>query len=126
MRILSFKLPYQHVAPLYSKLNVLKVKDHVFLNNCLFVYDCLNNKVPQVFLDYCNTTLQQHQHNTRGVNRQTIILPQVNTKCYGRESFIFQSSLNWYSLSTNLGINTQTLSRTQLLLKTKLWLLNQY
>ena len=33
-----------HVSPSYKKLEILKLKDHVTLLNCLFVHDFFNNK----------------------------------------------------------------------------------
>ena len=38
-----------HTDPIFKKLRILKIKDHITLQNCLLVYDFINNKLPKSF-----------------------------------------------------------------------------
>ena len=49
VRIITFADFNAHTDPLLKKINILKIKDHVTLQNCLLVYDYINNKLPKSF-----------------------------------------------------------------------------
>ncbi len=52
MRIISFEDLHANANPLYKMHNVLKLKDLVALQNCRFVHDFLNKKLPICFNTY--------------------------------------------------------------------------
>ena len=49
LRIITFSDFRADSNPLYADLNILKVADHITLQNCLFVHDALNKVSPICF-----------------------------------------------------------------------------
>ena len=49
VRIITFAEFNAHTDPIFKKLRILKIKDHITLQNCLLVYDFINNKLPKSF-----------------------------------------------------------------------------
>ena len=64
MRIISFSEFHAPPDPLFKLNRVLKIQDLVSLQNCLFVHDFLNGKLPTCFNDYF--TLVTDVHELRG------------------------------------------------------------
>ena len=51
VRIINFSDFKAHSEPLFKKLEILKFKDNIILQNCLFVYDYLKENLPNSFTD---------------------------------------------------------------------------
>ena len=51
VRIINFSDFKAHSEPLFKKLNILKFKGNIILQNCLFVYDYLKGNLPNSFID---------------------------------------------------------------------------
>ena len=66
LRILNFKGPLEHSSPLYKNSKILKLTDLIKLNNILFVYDQINNNLPNAFENDFQLKRQQHNNFTRG------------------------------------------------------------
>ena len=50
--MLNFEGPLEHSNPLYRSSKILKLIDLIKLNNILFVYDQINNDLPNTFENY--------------------------------------------------------------------------
>ena len=65
MRIISFADFHANADPLYKMINVLKLNDPITLQNCLFVQDFLNKKLPICFNSYFQLLSDIHCINTK-------------------------------------------------------------
>ena len=101
LRILNSKGPLEHSNPLYKNSKILKLIDFINLNNILFVYDQINNNLPNVFENYFQLKRQQHNQFTRG---NTLNVPQVNTSLYGSNSITLSAIRDWNALHGQSGL----------------------
>ena len=81
VRIMCFKSPRANSSILYTKLKILRYFDYVEILNCLFVYDCIKNLLPNIFKGTMNYV--SHHYNTRAVSNKHLELPRVKTTKYG-------------------------------------------
>ena len=72
--------------PLFKKLKILKIKDHITLQNCLLVYDYINNKLPKSFNNTFMKLKDVHTISTRNANADNLHIPYSNTTRYGLNS----------------------------------------
>lgn len=56
---MNFKSFKDHSEPLYKQMKILKLKDLVTFNNCIFAYDQLSQNLPNVFTEYFKPTGRQ-------------------------------------------------------------------
>ena len=101
LQILNFKEPLEQSSPLYKNSKILKLIDIIKLNNILFVYDQINNNLPNAFENYFQLKRQQHNHFTRG---NTLNVPQVNTSLYGSNSITLSAIRDWNGLQGQSGL----------------------
>ena len=73
IRIISFKDRTEATNPLIKKLKVMKMKDILTYNICLFVHDQINKKLSNTFVKYFIIASNQHSYNTKGNKYKTII-----------------------------------------------------
>ena len=73
IRIIGFKDRTEATNPLIKKLKVMKMKDILTYNICLFVHDQINKKLPNTFAKYFIIASNQHSYNTKGNKNKTII-----------------------------------------------------
>ena len=73
--ILNFKWKNDPVNPLFKNSKIMKIKDILAFNNCLFVYDQINEDMPSNFDDFFVTSENQHPYkkNKRWKKIQNII-----------------------------------------------------
>ena len=64
-RIISFKDRTETSDPLYANHKILKLQNMITLNNFLFIYYQLCDKLPNAFSNYFKLLKDQHKHNTR-------------------------------------------------------------
>ena len=69
--------------PLYADLNILKLADHITLQNCLFVHDALNRISPICFHEYFSLTKTIHSLNTKKSDLGCIFVTSSGTVTYG-------------------------------------------
>ena len=67
LRIITFSDFRADSNPLYADLNILKIADHITLQNCLFVHDALNKVSPICFHDYFSLTKTIHSLSTKSI-----------------------------------------------------------
>ena len=51
IRYMTFKPKRTSVTPLFKQSEILKLKDFIIQQNCLFAYDCINRNIPTPLLD---------------------------------------------------------------------------
>ena len=49
IRIMSFKWRNDPTNPLFKKLKIMKLKDILLYNNCIFAHDQINENLPENF-----------------------------------------------------------------------------
>ena len=126
LRILNFKGLLEYSSPLYKSSKILKLIDLIKLNNILFVYDQINNNLPNAFENYFQLKRQQHNHFTRG---KILNVPQVNTSLYGSNSITLSAIRDWYALHGQPGLEliiSPSISRGKVTSIIKNWFLDNY
>ena len=105
--IITFAEFNAHTDPIFKKLRILKIKDHITLQNCLLVYDFINNKLPKSFNNAFVKVKDVHTITTRNANVGNLFIPYSNTTRYGLNSIYRKSIVAWNyftkQLKENLG-----------------------
>ena len=80
---------------LYSK--IIKIADKVKIENCLFINECTNNKLPSIFTNM-STLSPSHNYQTLFASKVNLQIPSVQTT-YEKKCFCLYSykNLEWYS-----------------------------
>ena len=87
--------PYQHMAPIYKDLKLLKFRDIVTLKNLIFVHDYFNNNLPESFAVFFTRVGDVHPHNTRNAAQGHLYVPATDSVRYGRKSLKIKSIHSW-------------------------------
>ena len=74
---MSFKGRNEPANPLFKTLEIMKLKDILLYNNCIFAHNQINEDFPENFKDFFQTEANQHNYNTRGTTNKTIIKLQL-------------------------------------------------
>ena len=86
IRIINFKRKGEQVNPLFKMTKIMKMKDVLTFNNCLFVYDQIAEGLPSSFNNFFTTAENQHLYNTRGRSNNSIIKTISKSTTYGLNS----------------------------------------
>ena len=80
------------------------------LNNCLFVFNHLQNLLPIIFENYFSLTSEQHQYHPRGTR---LNIPTNKTIKYGSNSITIIAIKQWNKIkkSLKLDVNRPDLTR---------------
>ena len=111
LRIITFSDLRADSAPLYRDLKILKLDDHISLQNCLFVHDALHKISPVCFHDYFTYTSEVHTFSTKSVTYGNLFVKHSGTIRYGINSIINKCVHNWNILSRILKLDFFTISR---------------
>ena len=92
-----------HTSPLFKSLEILKIRDHITLLNCLFVHDYFNGKLAKSFdnifikLSDIPDIIGSTNNTIRTINSDLgcLLLPNVTTSTYGLNSLYRNSIVNW-------------------------------
>ena len=84
--IISFAEFNAHTDPIFKKLKILKIKDHISLQNCLLAYNFLNKKLIRSFNNTFSELKDIHSIETRISNAGNLYTPYTNTTRYGLNS----------------------------------------
>ena len=98
IRIISFSPFRSHTSSLFPELSILKFKDHIMLNNCIFVYDHLHKNLPSSISQFFQKTSDVHHYATRNNEYSKLNVPRINTLKYGKFSIIYQCIIHWNSI----------------------------
>ena len=114
LRIIHFKTSQDSANTLYNKSKILKLNEHIFLQNSLLAYDQINDLLPKPFKSFLNKVNDNHYHNTRGSKHNHLIPPENKTTFYGTFSVRSQSVANWNEIIDKLNFSVNDITRTKL------------
>ena len=126
MRIISFSDFHASSSPIYKVMKILKLEDFITLQNCLFVHDFLNKKLPVCFNSYFQSANKLHSIGTKSSQLGCIFIPHVSTKRYGLNSISRKSISCWNHFSKLFKCNLSILPRFVLKNKLTSHFLNSY
>ena len=112
---MSFKPKNETTNPLFRNLKIIKFKDIVAYNNCIFVHEQLNENLLKSFNKFFTTAPAQHNYNTRGSHKNTIIKSITNSVIYGLYSVKHRAASDWNAMIKDIntiGIDGQDLMKT--------------
>ena len=103
LRIITFSDFGTPSSPLFKENGILRLNDHVTLENYLFVYDFLKNTLPDCFNNYFKTLKETYRSNVRTHNSKSgcLYLPPVKSTKYGLNSMKLKS-INAWNMFTNI------------------------
>ena len=78
------------------------MKDILTYNNCLFVHDQINEKLPKTFAEYFIIALNQHGYHTRGSKHKTVIETIKNSTTYGLNSIKNRTASDWNEVTKQI------------------------
>ena len=93
LRIMHFQPKGTSATPLFKKSEILKLTDHVNLQNFLFAHDSLNNILPSPLTG--QLSLVDSDHNTRNETWLQLNRPRTKTINYGSKSIKSKSIDIW-------------------------------
>ena len=100
LRLITFADSFRdHVSHIFKKLNILKFRDYVSLQNLLFIHDYFNGNLPECFNGYLTLLQDAHRHATRNSLSSHIVVPLCDSDRFGRKSFKVQSTLLWNNIT---------------------------
>ena len=100
IRIINFATYREPVTPLYYKSNILKLTDHVKIQNIIYVLNSLKGDLPLALKDSFKTAAEVYTYTTRSASQYKIILPKVRTQNYGINSIKYRSAACWNAIVT--------------------------
>ena len=115
IRIMFFKPKNEPTNPLFWKLKIIKFKDILAYNNCIFVHDQLNGNLPKSFNKFFTTAPAQHNYNTRGSYNNTTIKSITHSVIYGINSVKQRAASDWNAMIKDIntiGIDRQDLMKS--------------
>ena len=115
LRIITFADHNANSAPIFQKLNILKLQDHIQLQHILFVYDFINKNLPNSFNDFFidnDTNWVQTRAEFEAVSKLAFASEYKQVK-YGRKSITHTSVAIWNRFAKHIfpDINMSCMSR---------------
>ena len=92
---MNFKPRNFHTFPLYLRLNILKLPDKLFFENCLLISKAINIFLQSLFNDWFTFASQTHHYETSSSTKGLLKIPTINTKSYGKYSVKTSSITLW-------------------------------
>ena len=126
MRILSFANFDANADPLYTLYNVLKLNDLITLQNCLFVHDFFNNKLPNCFSTLFQPVDEIHDRITKKSKLGCLYVPFSRTTKYGLNSSTRICIDNWNFCTKLFNCNLSKLTRSILKHKISSYYIESY
>ena len=126
LRIISFSDFRADSNPLYANLKILKLKDQIVLQNCLFVHDTLSKVSPICFQVYFKQTRVIHSQNTKSANLGCLFVTHSGSVRYGLNSTTNKCISNWNDITKKFNLDLFTLTRNNLKSNIKLYFIQSY
>ncbi|MCH2406071.1 MAG: reverse transcriptase family protein, partial [Nitrosopumilus sp.] len=114
MRIIQFEDFHANSNPIYKANKILKLEDHIELQNCLFVYDSIKNTLPACFQSYFLKVNEIHSINTISSELGCLFTPYLSTTRYGLHSITRKCVDSWNYFTRLFNIELKNLSRKAL------------
>ena len=125
INIINFKTGSLHLKDFFNELKILKLKDLITFNNCLFVFDQLKEDLPQAFKNFFLKKYDHHIYSTRGTKKTLLGVPLKNTSQYGTNSMTSRSILNWNNMNKKIECSLE-ISRTNFITLLKRYFFRKY
>ena len=119
---MSFKGRNDPTNPVFKLLEIMKLKDILLYNNCIFAYDQINENLAENFKDFFLMTENQHDYNTRGTTSKTVVRTTINSTTYGLNSVQYRVASVWNQISKNF----DTEDKAQLIKSLREHIFNSY
>ena len=72
-----------HSNPIFKELTILKVEDNICVQNCLFVHEYFNDKLPKPFENTFYKVSDLHSLSTRRGADGCLVIPTCKSTKYG-------------------------------------------
>ena len=79
MRVMTFSIFHEHSSPIFKHLNIVKLRDLVFLNIAVFMKKLQNRRLPSVFDTFFTQVNERHNYKIRSASNNSYTLPKVMT-----------------------------------------------
>ena len=99
---MNFKPKNLPTSPLYLRLNILKLPEKIFLENCLVISKAINNFLPSLFDDWFTFASETHCYETSSSTKDLLKIPTINTKSYGKYSVKTSSITSWNEIQKQI------------------------
>lgn len=126
MRIINFKEFDADCNPLYKDMKILKLMDFIALQNCLFVHDFFDNRLPACFDNYFKRIRDIHSYPTLNSELGCLSIPIVSTTRYGLNSITYRCVDIWNRFSRHFKQDMSTLPKHTIKKEIHLSYLNSY
>jgi hypothetical protein len=93
-----------HSEPLFKKLEILKFRDSIAVNNCSFVYDYFNKNLPISFTNTFIRTNDLYEYITRQATTGKLYIPQYKTTTFGLKCIYKLCIDSWNKLTTEINL----------------------
>ena len=110
---MSFSEIQEPSSPLFKKWKILKIKDIVEIQNCIFVHSFLKGKLPKSFENFFQRCSDVHINPTRFSNAECLYMPRFKSVTYGMNS-ITNICINSWNNITEILEKPSTLSISEL------------
>ena len=98
---MKFKPKRTSATPLFKEAAILKLKDFITQQNCLFAHDCINGNLPTPLLDD-RIRFVQTSGNTRDERFNQLVNFRTNTVLYGTRSIKSRAVQAWNEINLDL------------------------
>ena len=99
LRIMSFSELQDPSSPLFKKWKILKIKDIVEIQNCLFVHSFLKGKLPKSFENFFQRCSDIHNNPTRFSSAECLYMPRHKSVKYGMNSITNICINSWNNIT---------------------------
>ena len=117
--MIHFKEHNAHTTPLFFKSKIVKLPDEIKIENCLFISNYVNNKLPPIFYSWFIFSSTCHNYETSFAAKGHIKIPTVTTTTYGKGAFISMATKTWNNTQSQIKdpmINTFSLNKLKIFL----------
>ena len=97
LRTIHFKCKFDHTSSLFSESNIIKLRDKISIENCLFASKSLNNQLPEIFNNWFVFSSDTHRNETSCSEKGLLKVKSFNTKSHGKEAVIYSTINIWNS-----------------------------
>ena len=98
LRVINFAPYDSDPLNLYYNAKILKFSDNIKLQNCLFVYDDINNLIPKGICNSFKPVQDSHNYRTRGSDNFKMEYPKIKKITHGKFSIKYRSVEEWNNL----------------------------
>ena len=99
------------VSEMYKTSKILKLSDHISLQNDLLLKNCCEKRLSKPLLNFFKKNTEQCNYSTRSVSRNFAFVEEANSKSYGIDSIRYQAVIIWNKLQNNITSDLSELSR---------------